>query len=47
MNAYVYNWDAVNQRPVRKSIEEAKQLLAEGRLPRWTGQSGKPARRYL
>ena len=29
MNPYVYNWDTEKQRPVRKSVEEAQQLLAE------------------
>jgi ABC-type transport system substrate-binding protein len=38
INPYVYDWDETKNRPVRKSIEEAKRLLAEagyagGRTP--------------
>ena len=38
INRYVYDWDPIKERPVRKSIDEAKRLLAEagykgGRTP--------------
>ena len=42
MNAYVYDWDPVNQRPVRKSLEEAKQLLAEAGYPDGQDSKGNP-----
>ncbi len=42
MNPYVYNWDAVKQRPVRKSIEEAGQLLAEAGYPDGQDRNGNP-----
>ena len=42
MNSYVYNWDAVKQRPVRKSIEEARQLLAEAGYPDGQDSNGNP-----
>ena len=42
INAYVYNWDAVKQRPVRKSIEEARHLLAEAGYPDGQDSKGNP-----
>ena len=42
MNAYVYDWDPVNQRPVRKSLEEAKQRLAEAGYPDGQDSKGNP-----
>ena len=42
MNAYVYNWDAVKQRPVRKSLEEAQQLLGEAGYPDGQDSQGNP-----
>ena len=42
INAYVYNWDAVMQRPIRKSIEEAIQLLAEAGYPGGQDSKGNP-----
>ena len=42
MNSYVYNWDAVKQRPVRKSVEEARQLLAEAGYPGGQDSKGNP-----
>ena len=42
MNSYVYNWDAAKQRPVRKSIEEAWQLLAEAGYPDGQDSNGNP-----
>lgn len=42
MNPYVYNWDAETQRPIRKSIEEARQLLAEAGYPDGQDSKGNP-----
>ena len=42
MNSYVYNWDTVKQRPVRKSIEEARELLAEAGYPGGQDSRGNP-----
>ncbi len=42
MNSYVYNWDAAKQRPVRKSIEEARQLLAEAGYTDGQDSNGNP-----
>ena len=42
INSYVYNWDAEKQRPVRKSIEEARQLLAEAGYPGGQNSKGDP-----
>ena len=42
INTYVYNWDAEKQRPVRKSIEEAQQLLAEAGYPGGQDSNGNP-----
>ena len=42
INPYVYNWDAEKQRPVRKSIEEARQLLAEAGYPGGQNSKGDP-----
>jgi len=41
MNPYVYDWDEDQQRPVRKSIEEARRLLAEAGYPNGIGPDGK------
>ena len=42
MNRYVYNWDTEKQRPVRKSIEEARQLLAEAGYADGQDRNGNP-----
>ena len=42
INTYVYNWDAEKQRPVRKSIEEAQQLLTEAGYPGGQDSNGNP-----
>jgi len=41
MNPYVYDWDASGQRPVRKSIDEARRLLAEAGYPNGIGPDGR------
>ncbi len=41
MNQYVYDWDAAQQKPVRKSIEEARRLLAEAGYPNGIGPDGR------
>ncbi len=40
MNAYVFDWDEEAGKPVRKSIEEAKRLLAEAGYPGGIDASG-------
>ena len=40
MNPYVYDWDARQQRSVRKSIKEARRLLAEAGYPNGIGPDG-------
>lgn len=42
MNSYVYNWDTEKQRPVRKSTEEARQLLAEAGYADGQDSNGNP-----
>ncbi len=42
MNPIVYRWDAARGRPVRRSLDEAKQLLAEAGYPGGFGHDGKP-----
>ena len=42
INSYVYNWDTAKQRPVRKSIEEARQLLAEAGYADGQDSNGNP-----
>ena len=42
MNPYVYNWDTEKQRPARKSIEEARQLLAEAGYADGQDSNGNP-----
>ena len=42
INPYVYNWDSERQRPARKSIEEARQLLAEAGYPGGQDSKGDP-----
>ncbi len=41
MNPYVYDWDTARQQPVRKSIEEARRLLAEAGYPNGVGPDGR------
>ncbi len=41
-NPYVYNWDSAKKRPVRKSLNEAKRLLAEAGYPGGRDREGKP-----
>jgi len=41
MNPYVYDWDERLQRPVRKSINEARRLLAEAGYPNGIGPDGR------
>jgi ABC-type transport system substrate-binding protein len=42
MNPFVYRWDAGRGRPVRRSLDEAKGLLAEAGYPGGYGPDGKP-----
>ncbi|HCY10965.1 MAG TPA: peptide ABC transporter substrate-binding protein [Deltaproteobacteria bacterium] len=42
INPLVYDWDAVRNRPARKSIEEAKKLLAEAGYPGGRDKAGRP-----
>ena len=42
MNAYIYDWDADKQRPVRKSVAAARRLLAEAGYPGGQDSTGKP-----
>ena len=42
MNPYIYNWDTEKQRPARKSIEEARQLLAEAGYADGQDSNGNP-----
>ena len=42
INPYMYDWDADAGRPVRKSIEEARQLLAEAGYPGGQDSKGNP-----
>jgi len=41
MNPYVYDWDERLQRPVRKSLDEARRLLAEAGYPNGVGPDGR------
>ncbi len=41
VNPYVYDWDERQRRPVRKSIEEARRLLAEAGYPNGIGPDGR------
>jgi len=41
MNPYVFDWDEKRNRPVRKSIDHARKLLAEAGYPEGTGPDGK------
>jgi len=41
MNPYVFDWDEKLGRPVRKSLEEAKRLLAEAGYPGGVDENGK------
>ena len=42
INPYMYDWDADTDRPVRKSIEEARQLLADAGYPGGQDSKGNP-----
>jgi len=42
MNPFVYRWDGARGRPVRRSLDEAKRLLAEAGYPGGYGPDGKP-----
>ena len=42
INRYVYDWDASTNRPIRKSIAEARQLLAEAGYPGGQDSKGNP-----
>jgi len=42
MNPFVYRWDTARGRAVRRSLDEAKQLLAEAGYPGGYGPDGKP-----
>jgi ABC-type oligopeptide transport system substrate-binding subunit len=42
INPYMYDWDADTDRPVRKSIEAARQLLAEAGYPGGQDRKGNP-----
>jgi len=42
MNPYVYDWDEARGRPVRKSIEYARKLMAEAGYPGGRDRTGRP-----
>jgi ABC-type transport system substrate-binding protein len=42
MNRYVFRWDKQRNAPVRRSIEDAKKLLAEAGYPDGYGPDGRP-----
>lgn len=42
INAYLYDWDTSTNRPIRKSIEEARRLLAEAGYPGGQDHKGNP-----
>ena len=42
INPYIYDWDASTNRPVRKSIEAARQLLREAGYPGGQDSKGNP-----
>ena len=42
INPYLYDWDTSTDRPVRKSIEDARQLLAEAGYPGGQDSKGNP-----
>jgi len=41
INPYVFDWDEKTQRPVRKSLDHARELLAEAGYPGGIGSDGK------
>jgi ABC-type transport system substrate-binding protein len=42
MNPVVYRWDEAGKRPVRRSLDEARKLLAEAGYPNGYGRDGRP-----
>ncbi|MDA1192641.1 MAG: ABC transporter substrate-binding protein [Candidatus Poribacteria bacterium] len=42
MNEFVYDWNEATQQPVRKSLDEAKRLLAEAGYPNGRDKDGNP-----
>ena len=42
INPYIYDWDASTNHPIRKSIEDARQLLAEAGYPGGQDSKGNP-----
>ncbi|MEE8574243.1 MAG: ABC transporter substrate-binding protein, partial [Thermodesulfobacteriota bacterium] len=42
INPYTYNWDEAEKRPTRKSLKEAKRLLAEAGYPEGRDSDGRP-----
>jgi ABC-type transport system substrate-binding protein len=42
MNRYIYDWDSENKRPVRKSVKEAKRLMAEAGYKDGRDKEGRP-----
>ncbi|MBZ0220307.1 MAG: ABC transporter substrate-binding protein [Candidatus Methylomirabilis sp.] len=42
INPYVYDWDHARKKPVRKSLEEAKRLMAEAGYPGGRTPGGRP-----
>lgn len=42
INPVVYRWDEARKRPVRRSLDEAKRLLAEAGYPNGYGPDGEP-----
>jgi len=47
INPIVYRWDAERERPVRRSLEEAKKLLAEAGYPNGYGPDGQLSIRFI
>lgn len=42
INPYVYDWDSSKNRPVRKSLEYARKLMAEAGYPNGRDKNGRP-----